>query len=106
MAVPIEGGTPVSEANSPPILSNLPSRYPRIAPAPAAKPKLLECLFEALRFYYSSATPLLEGGYDIWTIQDLLGHKDVSTPMIYTHVLNKGGNGVRSLVEGLSPCWN
>ena len=70
----------------------------RAVPA-AAKEAGLQQRVTCHTFRHCFATHLLEAGYDIRTVQELMGHKDVATTMIYTHVLNKGGMGVRSPLD-------
>ncbi len=54
-------------------------------------------------FGRSFASHLLKDDYDIRTVQELLGHKDVKTTMVYTHVVNRGGKDIRSPMDGLPP---
>jgi integrase len=82
--------------NSIPVPLNPIGRYPRPAPATTAKPKILDRLREALRSRHYRRR-----SYDIRMVQELLGHEDVKTTMIYAHVLDRGGRGLPSPMDAL-----
>lgn len=77
------------------------SDYPEDRNGAVRKAGLAKHATHTYTFRHSFVTHLLESGYDIKTVQELLGHKNVKTAMIYTHVLNRGGKGVKSPVDDL-----